>query len=166
MKKNQSWLGFDRYHRDRFSHERDLGLGGVLTGVRKIDWSRLARARNLLTFKMGEGQYLVVEPSVIEAWPHKDVSLFEWLNRPVFRQRGGEEDLDGWNSYWVNLSDPYVDPCYCRDMYIHEDAGIPCKHLLAALIADEHPFILKKLRELEKRDRIARILKDENTEVA
>lgn len=159
---DKSWLGFDRYQRDDFGRESDLGLDGRLRGIRTIDWGRLNRARELLTYKVADGCYLVVEPEVLAAWP-EDMPLYEWLNQPVFCRRGGQEDLDGWNCYWVNLADPEVEPCYCRDMYIHGDEGVACKHLLAALIAEGHPYILKKVEELETREQIASVLKKEIT---
>lgn len=131
----------------------------ALRGIEFICLRRLKKARGLKAVRKGEGIYLVAEPHMFEGDPSGKLSLDEWLNQPVFVQRQGVEDLDGWHSYWVNLVDPDVERCYCRDTYTKATAlRTPCKHVLAALIEDNHPEILKIVSQQQDLERIAAAL--------
>ena len=118
---------------------------------------------------VGEGQYLVYHPSVVQAWSDEDtdLSLYAWLMQPYWARRRTRDfktgdsisvvDLDGWNSYWVNVGDLSVTPCHCKDMVKHGEAyGVPCKHMLRALIEEEHPVVMEQIDEQRTRDAIAR----------
>jgi len=89
----------------------------VLQGGAKVERGRLERALQLKPVKYDRGVYLV---------PHA---------RP---------DLE---PEWVNLLDESVEPCHCEDYTFRgEFAGMPCKHILAAMLADGHRE-LTKLKE-------------------
>ena len=67
-------------------------------------------------------------------------------------------DIEG-DVEWVNLTDPQVDRCHCPDfLFRGEDLGTPCKHMLAALIADGHPGVTELVADMKRRDGLAAAL--------
>lgn len=138
-----------------------------LRGTTDLCKSRLNKALGLVAEKVSEGVYRVTDEKTRQGDPEGVLPLDEWLNQPIFVLRrlypGSPErvpDLEGWNSYWVNLTDPQIEPCYCRDMYVVAPSlGTPCKHVLAAMIADGEETVTNAAEELKKRNAIAAALK-------
>jgi hypothetical protein len=143
----------------------------VLRGVKKIDAARLRGAMKLVTARVGDGRYVVASESVMLRVAAMDdwQEIWAYLNTPKFARRRapdfwtGEmisvEDLDGWNAYVVDLRDPSIEPCECRDIFYEATAEeTVCKHVLAALIAEGDEGIMARVREQEKRDGIAAAL--------
>lgn len=155
FERTRTTLGPPRALAPRFSHLR-------LRGITSICKSRLGKALDLTAIPWDDnGSYLVLD---LKECPYDDLTeeAFTWLQSPVFSMRKGELDLEGWNSYWVNLTDPYIEPCYCRDMYVVAPSlGTPCKHLLAALLAAGVEEVVREAEELERRSRIAAALRGE-----
>lgn len=133
----EDWLGRNRFAElDVTEWEvRTADWSGPLRGVKQICFNRLKKATELSVAK-GDvaGTYYV----------------------------SAREDPEG--GEWVNLSDPYADRCYCADFVFRgEDLGTPCKHILAALIADGHPGILELVEEMKRREALARAVEKPTT---
>lgn len=129
------WLGYDRYERIEAAKDAsvwDLTRGearGPLRGVETICAARLERAERLVAAGEG-GVYFVYDPQ-----------------EPV------EE------GQWVNLIDPQVERCHCSDfLYRGETLKTPCKHVLAALLADGHPALLRLRERAQTRNAIAALM--------
>lgn len=161
-----NFYGYDDLHAR--NQKKGIGLTGILRRVSKISRGRLKKAQEYEAISTGPGEYLIYHPSVVQKWAdtEEEMGLFEWLMQPYWARRRtidfktGESisvvDLDGWNSYWVNVGDLSMSVCHCKDMVKHGEAyGVPCKHMLKALIEEEHPVIMAKLGEQKRRDALA-----------
>lgn len=121
-----AWLGFGTWETMPVTAAEvaAVDLRGPLRGVTAIDLGKLQRAMRC-------------EVRPIE---HAPGAFFVW--DPAGRNaREGKSE-----GQYVHLDDPHMDRCYCedflqpggaRDGRAGEDAGVPCKHILAAVLA--HP---------------------------
>ena len=141
------WLGQDRYEELPAEKTDEIpGLRGPLRGVRDIEFGRLARALRCVVTPY-DGFYHVIDPD----------------GRNV---REGKDD-----GQWVNLDDPQATRCHCEDFLLPggargsdtyeeeagEGVGRPCKHILAAVLADPvHKVQLAEfVTDLRQRDAVA-----------
>lgn len=72
------------------------------------------------------------------------------------------EESDSLDIEDVNLYEPWGERCHCADFLFRGEAlATPCKHILAALIADGNEDIAKMAEDLKRRNAIAAALTGE-----
>lgn len=143
-----SWLGMGRLKDDeKFAaspeESRFIEFSGVMRGVQKVHFGKLARARTMQVIPLAgnkddEPNFLVLPT---------DGTTSDWA-------KYYPEDPEG---EYVNLYDRDVDRCHCQDfIWRGETEKSLCAHILAALMFEKHPAIMPLVAELEERDAIAK----------
>lgn len=142
------WLGLGRLKGEKFGDANEdemrfVEFSGVMRGVQKVDFGKLARALTMhvipLTGNAPDEPNFLVTPT--------DGSTSDWSR---FYPEDGEGE-------YVNLYDRQVDRCHCQDfIWRGETNKTLCSHILAALIFEQHPAILPLLDELKTRNAIAK----------
>lgn len=51
-------------------------------------------------------------------------------------------------AYYIDMNAVGGPSCDCEDQYYRARYGVPCKHVLAVLIFQRHPVIMKDLAEI------------------